>query len=155
MPAFVLLPATPNDLEQVVRLQFDACASDPGFTVIFPNGPTPSSIQHFVQQYENDMDHDPTCHLMIVRDAMTGDIASFAIWHFYPARSTEDVEKEMLSDDIPLPADANRGAGRKMIHDGIRKRHEVVAVHIGMGRPYACRLALFLSPSLLTPGRTT
>ena len=139
MPAFVVLPALPSDLEAVARVQFAACASDHGFPVIFPKGPTLTSITHFVQSYEHDMDNDPSCHVMIVKDAMSGDIASFAVWHFYPARSQEEVEQEMLMGDFPLPDDSNRELGNRLIHRSIRKRHEVVASAIGANRPYVCK----------------
>jgi hypothetical protein len=138
MPAFVLLPASPSDLEAVARVQFAACATDPGFSVIFPKGGTLTSITHFVQSYENDMDNDPSYHIMIVKEAMSGEIASFAIWHFFPPRHQDEIEQEMLLEDFPLPADANKEVGCRLMHNGIRKRHELVAAHIGAGRPYIC-----------------
>lgn len=138
MPAFVLLPASPSDLEAVVRVEFAACATDPGFSVIFPKGATLTSITHFVQSFENDMDNDPSYHIMIVKEAMSGEIASFAIWHFFPPRPQDEIDREMLSQDFPLPDDANKEAGCRLMHNGIRKRHELVAAHIGTGRPYVC-----------------
>jgi hypothetical protein len=140
MPAFVVVPASPSDLEAIARIQFEACASDHAFPYIFPKGPTPASITHFVQAYENDME-DRTCHIMLVKDAMSGQIASFAIWHFYPPRSPEDIEADMLISDFPLPVDANTELGNRLIHNGLRKRHEVVASEIGTGKPYACKRA--------------
>lgn len=138
MPAFVLLPASPSDLEAVARVQFAACASDPGFPVIFPKGPSLASITHFVQSYEHDMENDPTCHIMIVKEALSGEIASFAIWHFYPPKSPEEIDQEMLVQEFALPADANQEVGNRLIHNGLRKRHEVVASAIGVDIPYIC-----------------
>jgi hypothetical protein len=140
MPAFALVPASPSDLEAVARVQFEACAQDHGFPVIFPKGPTLTSITHFVQSYESDMESDLSCYLMVVKDALTGDVASFAIWHFYPPRSSEEVEEEMLMREFPLPSDANKELGNRVIHNSIRKRHEVVASAIGTNQPYACKL---------------
>ena len=139
MPAFALVPASPSDLEAVARVQFEACADDHGFPVVFPKGPTLTSITHFVQSYEEDMDNDPSCHLMVVKDALTGDIASFAVWHFFPPRSQDEIEQDMLMDEFPLPSDANKELGNRLIHNSIRKRHEVVASAIGGGQPYACK----------------
>ena len=145
MPAFVAIPANPDDLEAIVRTEFEACASDPGFAVIFPKGATTEAIQHAVARMENEMDEDPTCIFMIAKDAMTGELAAYAIWHFFPLRSHEQIEREMLTDKFPLPADANIEAGNKLIHLSTRKRHEIVAKHIGMGLPYACTLpSLFI-----------
>lgn len=138
MPAFVLLPASPSDLEAVARVQFAACASDPGFKAIYPNGDTLTSITHSVRALENDMDNDPSYHVMIVKEAMYGEIASFAIWHFYRPRSQDDIDQEMLLQDFSLPSDANTETGRRLMHNSVRKRHEVVASHIGSGRPYVC-----------------
>ncbi len=138
MPAFVALPANPEDLEAVARAQYEACASDPGFSVIFPRGPTAQAIQHAVVRMEDEMQEDPTCMFMIAKDAISGDVAAYAIWHFFPLRSHDQIEREMLTDKFPLPADANIEAGNKLIHLSIRKRHEVVAKYIGMGLPYAC-----------------
>ncbi|EXJ77805.1 hypothetical protein A1O3_10034 [Capronia epimyces CBS 606.96] len=138
MPAFVVLPATPSDLEAVARLQFDACASDHAFPVLFPRGGTLTSITHFVNSYGNDMENDPSCHIMIVKEALSREVVSFAIWHFYPPRSQDEIEEEMLIHEFPLPSDSNKELGNKLLHASIRKRHEVVATNIGAERPYAC-----------------
>lgn len=138
MPSFVVVPATFEDLENVARVQFDACASDPGFGVIFPKGATANSIEHFTRLFEHDMETDPTCHIMIVKDVKSGDVASYSTWHFFPAMKQHEIEQEMLSDEFPLPEDANLVAGNKLVSAGLRKRHEVVAAQIGIEKPYAC-----------------
>jgi len=138
MPAFVVVPANPDDLEAVTRVQFDAWANDAGFKLIFPKGPTPDTIQHTVNQLENDMDNDLTRHLMLVKDAFTGEIAAYAIWHFYPQRGHDEIEREMLTDHFPLPRDADLEIGNRLTHNGVRKHHEVVAKHLGHGAPHAC-----------------
>ncbi len=138
MPAFALVPASPSDLEAVARVQFAACATDHGFPMIFPAGATLSSITHFVRSYEDDMDNDPTCHIMLVKEALSGEVASFAVWHFYPPRSRDDIDREMLMENFPLPNDANKELGNRLIHNSTRKRHEVVAAAIRSQRPYAC-----------------
>lgn len=142
MPAFVLLPASPSDLEAVARVQFAACATDPGFSVIFPKGATLTSITHFVQSYEHDMDNDPSFHIMIVKEAMSGGIASFAIWHFFPPRSGDEIDRELLLDDFPLPQDANKEVGCRLMRNSIRKRHELVTAFVGLEQPYACEFRL-------------
>jgi hypothetical protein len=141
MTAFALVPASPSDLEAVVRVQFEACAEDHGFPHIFPKGATLTSITHFVHAFEEDMENDPTCHIMVVKDAMSGDVASFAVWHFFPPRSQDEIDQEMLMQEFPLPKDANKDLGNSLIHNGTRKRHEVVASAIGTGQPYACKLS--------------
>ena len=138
MPAFVVVPANPDDLEAVTRVQFDAWANDAGFKLIFPKGPTPDTIQHTVNQLENDMDNDLTRHLMLVKDAFTGEIAAYAIWHFYPQRGHDEIEREMLTDHFPLPRDTDLEIGNRLTHNGVRKHHEVVAKHLGHGAPHAC-----------------
>jgi hypothetical protein len=149
MPAFVVLPASPSDLEAIARVQFEACASDHGFSVIFPKGATLASVTHLVHSYENDMENDPTCYIMIVKEAMSGEVASFAIWHFYPLRTQDEIDREMLIDDFPFPGDANKELGKRLIHNSIRKRHEAVAANIGAQRPYVCesKLSLHYRPS--------
>ena len=138
MPSLVVLPANPEDLQGIARVQFASFASDDGFAIIFPKGPTDESIQHTMLQMEHDMEEDRSCHIVVVKDAVTLEIAAFATWHFYPLRGQEEIEKEMLTDKYPLPADSNIEAGNLLIHDGVRKRHEVVAKHFGMGNPHAC-----------------
>ncbi|EXJ58569.1 hypothetical protein A1O7_05996 [Cladophialophora yegresii CBS 114405] len=152
MPAFALVPASPSDLEAVARVQFEACAKDHGFPVVFPKGPTMTSITHTVQAYEAQMENDLSCHLMVVKDALTGDVASFAVWHFFPPRSPEDIEEEMLTRDFPLPNDANRELGNRVIHNSIRKRHEVVASTIGTNQPYAFLAAMGTCPKYQNQG---
>lgn len=138
MPAFVLLPASPSDLEAVARVQFAACASDAGFKVIFPNGPTLTSITHLVQSYEEEMDNDLTCHVLIMKEAMYGEVVSFAIWHFYPATGVDDPIADP-SENFSFPKDANKEACEVIMRNSVRKRQHVVATHIGHGRPYACK----------------
>ena len=146
MPSLALVPASPSDLEALVRLEFEACAEDHGFPYIFPKGPTMNSVTHFVNTYQKDMEEDPTCHFMIVKDAMTGDVASFAIWHFYPPKSQDDFDQESTVSDLPLPSDANRELGERCIRNSIRKRHAVVTSTIGIDKPYAFLAALGTSP---------
>lgn len=153
MPAFVALPANPEDLEAIARAQYEACASDPGFSVLFPRGPTAQALQHPVARMENEMQEDPTCMFMIAKDAMSGEVAAYAVWHFFPLRSHDQIEREMLTDKFPLPADANIEAGNKLIHLSIRKRHEIVAKHIGMAVPYACKLVRDSTGMYLTCSR--
>lgn len=139
MPALVVVPANPDDLEAVTRLQFDAWAKDVGFTAIFPRGPTPDTVQHTMMQLENDMDNDLTRHLMLVKDALSNGVVAYAIWHFFPQRSHDEIEREMLTDHFPLPRDANLEVGNRLIHNSVRKHHEMVAKHFGHGAPHACR----------------
>src|SRR5947207_13679328 len=61
---FVLAPATEEDSEALVRLQFEACAEDPGFSVIFPQGATPESIATLAQQNRDALQNDSTCRIM-------------------------------------------------------------------------------------------
>lgn len=124
MPALVLVPASPSDAEQLARLQLEAWANDVGFANIFPKGATPDTIQHGMAQMEQDME-DMTQHIMLVKDAMSGDIAAYAIWHFIPPRGHDEIEREMLTDHFPLPKDANLELGNRLIHNGVRKHHEV------------------------------
>lgn len=139
MPPFVVVPARPDDIEVIARLQFEACADDPGFQTIFPKGGTPRSVQHAVLQLEEQMNEDTTAHFMIVKDGMTGEVASFAIWHFCPARGQEEIEAEMLKDDFgPWPLEANIQAANKLVHNASRKRYEVVEKWFGAGAGHAC-----------------
>ncbi|KAJ9607710.1 hypothetical protein H2200_007788 [Cladophialophora chaetospira] len=143
MPAFALVPASPSDLHAIAVCQFEACANDDGFRTTFPKGPTLTSITHTVRSYEEDMDNDPSLHLMVVKDALTGDIASFAVWHFYPPRSQDEIEQEMLQAQFPLPSDANKELGNRLIHNSVRARHEVVVSSFGRGQPYVCKFLGF------------
>jgi len=146
MPAFALVPASPSDLEAVARVQFAAFASDNGFPVIFPQGATLTSITHFVHSYESDMENDPTCHIMLVKEALTGELAGVAVWHFYPPRSQDEIDNEMLMENFPLPDDANKEVGNRLIHNSTRKRHEIVAAAIGAHQPYAYLAMVGTSP---------
>lgn len=123
---FILSPAEEVDCEAIVRLQFEACAEDPGFAVIFPHGSTPDSIAMFTQFYVNDVRDDPTCYIMKVTDKETGELASFAAWYFVPEKSHDQIEEEMLDDDVRLPSDANLEAGKLLIRNGHRKKHEIL-----------------------------
>ena len=86
----------------------------------------------FTQSSVNDVRDDHTCHIVKVTDKETGELASFASWYFVPEKSHDQVEEEMLNDDIHLPSDANLDAGRLLIKNGHRKRHEIMG-----GRSYA------------------
>ncbi|EXJ86048.1 hypothetical protein A1O1_06417 [Capronia coronata CBS 617.96] len=152
MPTFVVLPATPSDLEAVAHVQFAACASDHAFPVIFPRGATSTSLTHMVKSYENDMYSDPSCHIMVVKEAMSGEVASFAVWHFYAPQSQDEIDEEMLTREFPLPADSNKELGSRLLHNSVRKRHEVVAANIGAERPYAFLAAIGTSPKYQKQG---
>ena len=130
---FVLAPASEDDSEAIIRLQFEACAEDPGFVVIFPHGSTPEAIATFTKHNQDDIRDDPTCHVIKVTDKETGELASFAIWYFLPERSQDQVDVEMLNDKVDLPSDANKEAGTLLIRNGFRKRHEIMG-----GTAYAC-----------------
>jgi len=147
MPTFALVPARPDDLTAIASLQYSACTSDPAYRVVFPKGPSLTSLSHTVQQFEYSMENDPTFHTWIVRDGVSGETASYAIWHFYPPHSPDVVEHEMLQTEFPLPIDANKEAGNKLIHTGVRTRHEVVMKNFGIGKPYACSYSLLLVAS--------
>ncbi|RMZ77359.1 hypothetical protein DV737_g4411, partial [Chaetothyriales sp. CBS 132003] len=137
MPAFVVVPATPDDLGAIARVQFEAFGGDAGFQTIFPHGATPAALQYAVAGMENDMENDATAHVMLVKDGMTGEIASYAQWHFFPPRRQEQIDREMLLDTFPWPEDANAEAGNKLVRNATRKRHQVVAQWLGWGSPYA------------------
>ena len=130
---FVLAPATEEDSEALVRLQFEACAEDPGFSVIFPQGATPESIATLAQQNRDAIQNDSTCQVMKATDGETGELASFATWYFLPEKSQEQIDAEMLHDRVDLPSDANKEAGAVLARNGHRKRHEIMG-----GKAYAC-----------------
>jgi hypothetical protein len=138
MPALVVVPASPDDLEAAARVQFAAWEEDAPFRSIFPAGGTSDTIQHTMAQLENDMNNDQSRHLMLVKDALTNEVAAYAFWHFFPQRSQNEVERDMLTDHFPLPRDANHELGNRLIHNGVRKHHEMVANHFGHGAPHAC-----------------
>jgi predicted GNAT family N-acyltransferase len=144
MPSFVVVPARPDDIEAIARLQFESCSTNPGFRTIFPKGASPAAVQHVVSMMEKDMDEDQTAHFMIVKDGLTGEVVSYAIWNFITPRKEEEIEAEMLKDAFPWPEDANAEAGNTMMHNTIRKKHEVLAKWFGMGSPYACMLGLII-----------
>ena len=130
---FVLAHATEEDSEAIMRLQFDACAEDPAFAVIFPHGGTPNAIATFTKHNQDDIRNDPACRVLKVTDQKTGQLASFATWYFLPDKSQDQIDAEMLNDEVDLPSDANRDAGTRLIRNGYRKRHEIMG-----GQAYAC-----------------
>lgn len=130
---FTLSPASEEDSEAIIRLQFEACAEDPGFAVIFPHGSTPEAIANFTKHNQDDIRNDASCHVMKVTDNETGELAGFAIWHFLPERSQDQIDLEMLNEEVDLPSDANKEAGSVLIRNGYRKRHEIMG-----GKAYAC-----------------
>ena len=130
---FVLAPATEEDSEAIIRLQFEACAEDPGFAVIFPHGSTPEAIAAFTKHNQEDIRNDAACHILKVTDQETGELASFATWYFLPEKSQDQIDAEMLNDQVDLPCDANKEAGTLLIKNGYRKRHGIMG-----GQAYAC-----------------
>jgi hypothetical protein len=70
---------------------------------------------------------------MKVTDNKTAELAGFAIWHFLPERSQDQIDAEMLNEEVDLPSDANKEAGTVLIRNGYRKRHEIMG-----GKAYAC-----------------
>jgi hypothetical protein len=130
---FMLSAASEQDSEAIVRLEFEACAEDPGFTVIFPHGGSPEAIAKFTKHNQDDIRNDASCHVVKVTDNETGELAGFAIWHFLPERSQDQIDAEMLKDEVDLPSDANKEAGAVLIRNGRRKRHEIMG-----GKAYAC-----------------
>ncbi|RMZ88654.1 hypothetical protein DV736_g4113, partial [Chaetothyriales sp. CBS 134916] len=152
MAALVVVPATPDDVGAIGRLQFEACANDAGFQTIFPQGATAASLQYVITSMENGMDHDLTAHLMLVKDSMTGEIASYAQWHFLPPRSQEDVDQELLVDTFPWPGDANAEAGNMLVRNATRKKHEVVGKWFSSGSPFAYLSVVGTAPKYRSQG---
>lgn len=130
---FTLSPAEESDCDAIISLQFEACAEDPGFSTIFPLGGTPETIAAFSKTLQNEIRNDPTCHVLKVTDVDSGQLASFATWYFLPEKSQDQVDAEMLNDEFHMPSDANVEAGRVLITNGVRKRHQIMG-----GKPYAC-----------------
>jgi hypothetical protein len=135
---FILSRAEESDCEAIIRLQFEACAQDPGFSTIFPKGGSLPAVNTYAAKLKLDIQHDPECRVMRVLDEETGDLASFCIWHFIPELSQEKIDAEMLQSDFDLPSDANHEAGRKLIKMGNRKRLELMG-----GKAYACKPSHF------------
>ena len=123
---FILTEATEADCEVIAKIEFEACADDPGFKTIFHKGATPAVLEDYTRRFQKDLKDDPTCHMYLIREAQSGQIASFATWHFFPERSHEDIDEQLLIDDFQLPEDANREAGNRLIRNGLRKRHELM-----------------------------
>lgn len=140
MPLLALVPASPSDLEAIARVHFASWSrsNHPGFNAIFPKGATPDTLQHWITDMDNGF-NDLSKHLMLVKDAEKGSIAAYALWQFCPQRSHDEIEREMLTDHFPLPKDANLEVGNRLIHNGVRKHHEVVAKHFGHGAAHACK----------------
>jgi len=134
MPNFTVAAATPDDCESIVRIEFAACAEDPGFSVIYPKGATARVVDHYTRQMQNDLANDPTCAIMVVKDRDTGALVSFATWHFFDNWHQDDLDREWRTDDWNLPADANAEAGNRLIGNGIRRRHEIMST-----QAYACK----------------
>jgi hypothetical protein len=130
---FILSRASEEDSEGLIRLQFEACAKDPGFAVIFPYGSTPEAVATLARHNREDSRNDTTCYVMKAIDSETGELASFASWYFLPERSQDQIDAEMLHDHSDLPSDANKEAGTILIRNGYRKRHEIMG-----GKAYAC-----------------
>lgn len=130
---FLLAPASVEDSEAIIRLQFEACAEDPGFAVIFPRGATPEAITTFTRHNQDDIRNNSACRVIKVIDQETSELASFAIWYFLPGRSQDQIDAELLNDHVDLPSDANKAAGTTLIRNGHRKRHEIMG-----GKAYAC-----------------
>lgn len=130
---FLLAPASVEDSEAIIRLQFEACAEDPGFAVIFPQGATPEAITIFTKHNRDDIRNNSACRVIKVTDQETGELASFAIWYFLSGRSQDEIDAELLNDHVDLPSDANKAAGTVLIRNGHRKRHEIMG-----GKAYAC-----------------
>jgi GNAT superfamily N-acetyltransferase len=123
---FILTEARDDDCSAVAMIEFDACASDPGFSTIFHQGATPTVLEDYTRRFRNDLRDDPTCHLYVVRDSASGEIVSFATWHFFPERTQNEIDEQMLLDDFNLPEDSNREAGNLLIRNGLRKRHDIM-----------------------------
>lgn len=123
---FILTEATSADCEAIAVIEFSACASDPGFSTIFPHGATPTLLADYVGRFQSDLADDPTCHMYVVRESASSEVVSFATWHFFPDRTQEEIDAQMLLDDFHLPEDANREAGNLLIRNGLRKRHELM-----------------------------
>lgn len=123
---FILTEATVDDCSAIARIEFEACGSDPGFITIFPKGATPTILEDYTRRFKQDIEEDATCHVYVVREAQSGEIASFATWHFFPEKTQDDIDKQMLMDDFHLPEGANIDAGNRLIRNGLRKRHEIM-----------------------------
>lgn len=123
---FSLSPASADDCEAIVRVQFEACAQDPGFSTIFPRGLTPEVVDHYADEYRRDICENSACNTVKVTDTDIGELACFAIWYFLPEKSQEQIGEELRVDDFHLPAQANREVGDVLVGNSVRKRHAIM-----------------------------
>lgn len=131
-PKFILAEAREGDCEAIAKIEFEACSEDPGFSTIFPRGATPAVLEDYARRFRHDLANDPTCHISVIRDVDSGELVSFATWHFFPERRRVAIDQELLQDDFHLPEDANREVGNRLIRNGLRRRHEMMGF-----QPYA------------------
>ena len=131
-PNFILTEVREYDCEAIAKIEFEACSDDPGFSTIFPKGATPAVLEDYARRFRHDLENDPTCRMYLIRDLDSGEVVSFATWHFFPERRQDEIDEEMLLDDFHLPEDANREAGNQLIRNGLRRRHEIMGY-----QPYA------------------
>lgn len=122
-------PLLDADIEPAIVLDFTSFREDPVHITIFPNGPSPTTVAWNAAMDRKDLAEDPTVKPMKVTDTETGEIVAYGRWVFLPQREEKDLELE----DFPLPDDANQELGKKMIMEGMRRRHVIMGT-----QPYAC-----------------
>ena len=154
----ILTPVLLRDLPAVHTLSLSADQHSPTAAVLFPNHASATSVAHFTQQDEKDMqDPKSTSRHVIVRDAPNagaaaegkGEVVSYAMWNFFAGRG-KDEGKEGADGAYyeEWPSDVNREAIAMLMGKAKKKREEI------MGSGDYARRCGSLSPCLnisLTP----
>ena len=150
----VLIP----DLPEVHRLSLSADQHSATAELLFPNGPSETSITYLVKQDEKDMrDLSSTSRRVIIRDLPSdgrgkGEAVSYALWDFFIGKGREGKgqDNEGGGGDGACheswPPDANQEALGALVEMGRRKREGIMG-----DNNYACKSIWSRSYSMCIP----
>ena len=134
-----LSPVLLSELEAVHRARLTWTADAPVERFLFPNGASDTSVAAFADHDRRSMnDPQSTSRAIIVKDADTGEIVSYALWMFF-TKNEGDTEGGGSSD---LPSDVNKGPAEALFAEGKKKRQELME-----GKPHACMFSAVNFPS--------
>lgn len=128
-------PVTTADLPRIVDIQFQSLKQSGFFRACgdIPNpdgksdGLTDSQRRDFlIRRYTQNMQHDPSFHILKVVDDQNGDVLAFARWNIYHGEEGMEAWKQSVQtgEKMGVPEGANQ-AGYRFCHGkfaGARKK---------------------------------
>lgn len=103
LSVFHLLPMKEDDLEEACRQEIWGNPVSDAQRVLLDRERTPEGLQRLLGKRRRIFQTDRNATFLKVVDSNSGDMVAWAVWHFCPALSAEEMAKGVVVPEWPLP----------------------------------------------------